>query len=147
MDFTPRKIIAMVRAGFRDEVLANRTVWLCASCYNCTVECPKGIKITEVMYALKREAIANNIYPKRFPIPIMASTFFSEVQRKGRINETTLLIKYYLRSNLLKSLSYLPLAIRLFKTGRLSLFEKGLSDKQDFRKMLDSHKKNGGTKS
>src|ERR1700690_1813762 len=45
MDFTPRKIIAMVRAGFRDEVLSNHTVWICASCYSCTVECPKSIKI------------------------------------------------------------------------------------------------------
>jgi quinone-modifying oxidoreductase, subunit QmoC len=136
MDFTPRKIIAMERAGFREEVLTNNTVWLCASCYNCTVECPKGIKITEVMYALKREAIANKIYPKGFTVPIMASTFFNEVKKKGRINETTLLMNYYLKSNIFKSLSYATLALKLFKTGRLSLFEKGLKDRKNLRKLL-----------
>ncbi len=136
MDYTPRKIIAMVRAGFKQEVLSNRTVWLCASCYNCTVECPKGIKITEVMYALKREAIGNKIYPKGFTVPIMASTFFNEVKKKGRINETTLLMNYYLRSNIFKSLSYAMLALKLFKNGRLSLFEKGLKDRKNLQKLL-----------
>lgn len=136
MDFTPRKIIAMVRAGFKKEVLTNKTIWLCASCYNCTVECPKGIKITEVMYALKREAIANKIYPKRFTIPIMANTFFDEVKKKGRINETTLLLNYYLKSNLLKSIGYTNLGLKLFMNGRLSLFEKGLKDRKNFQKLL-----------
>lgn len=137
MDYTPRKIIAMVKAGFKEEVLTNRTVWLCASCYNCTVECPKGIKITEVMYALKREAIANKIYPKKFTVPIMASTFFNEVKKKGRINETTLLMNYYLKSNIFKSLSYASLAMKLFRTGRLSLFEKGLKDRKNLQKLLE----------
>lgn len=136
MDYTPRKIIAMVKAGFRNEVLSNRTVWLCASCYNCTVECPKGIKITEVMYAIKREAIGKKIYPKNFTVPIMASTFFDEVKKKGRINETTLLMNYYLKSNIFKSLSYAGLAMKLFRTGRLSFFEKGLKDRKNLYKLF-----------
>jgi quinone-modifying oxidoreductase, subunit QmoC len=136
MDFTPRKIIAMVRAGFRDEVLSNRTVWLCASCYQCTVECPKGIKITDVMYALKREAIENKIYPKNFPVPILAKAFFSEVKRRGRISEASLLINYYLRYNIFKMLGYSTLGMKLFIKGRLSLFEKGMKNKKDLREIL-----------
>jgi Fe-S oxidoreductase len=36
---------------FKGEVLSSYTSWLCASCYACTVECPKGIKITDIMYS------------------------------------------------------------------------------------------------
>jgi heterodisulfide reductase subunit C len=136
MDYTPRKIIAMVRAGFKEEVLSNRTIWLCASCYQCTVECPKGIKITDVMYALKREAIVNKIYPKNFPVPILAKTFFNEVKRTGRINETTLLLNYYRRYNLIKMLSYASLGLKLLLKGRLSLFEKGMKNKKGFKELL-----------
>jgi quinone-modifying oxidoreductase, subunit QmoC len=93
MDFTPRKIIAMVKEGFRDEVLSNRTVWLCASCYSCTVECPKGIKITDIMYALKREAIMKKVYPKRFAIPVFSKSFYDEVKHGGRSSEASLLTK------------------------------------------------------
>lgn len=136
MDFTPRKIIAMVRAGFRDEVLSNRTVWLCASCYQCTVECPKGIKITDVMYALKREAIENKIYPKNFPVPILAKAFFGEVKRRGRISEAYLLIHYYFNYNIFKMLGYSSLGLKLFLKGRLSLFEKGMKNKKDLQALL-----------
>jgi len=136
MDYTPRKIIAMVRAGFKEEVLTNLTVWLCASCYQCTVECPKGIKITDVMYALKREAIVNKIYPKNFPVPILAKTFYNRVRRAGRVNETTLLINYYMRFNLVKMLSYATLGLKLFLNRRLSLFEKGMENKKGFKELL-----------
>ncbi|MEI6765184.1 MAG: 4Fe-4S dicluster domain-containing protein [Bacteroidota bacterium] len=138
MDYTPRKVIAMVRAGFKKEVLSNNTVWLCASCYNCTVECPKGIKITEVMYAIKREAIKNKAYPKNFPIPIMASTFFKEVKSRGRINELYLLLKYYMRYNIFKSIGYASLGIKLFMTGRILPFEKGTKNKEQLKRIVCS---------
>ena len=39
MDYTPRKVIAMTREGFKEEVLNSLTIWLCASCYSCMVQC------------------------------------------------------------------------------------------------------------
>ncbi len=87
MDYTPRRIIAMVREGFKQEVLRSLTIWLCASCYACTVECPKQIRITDVMYALKRYAIREGIYPSRFPIPVLARLFYNTVRHRGRLTE------------------------------------------------------------
>ncbi len=136
MDYTPRKIIAMVKAGFRDDVLSNRTIWLCASCYSCTVECPKGIKITDIMYALKREAILNKIYPKRFTIPAMSRSFYDTVKHNGRSNEVALLMKYYLRTNIFSALSYVGVGLKLFRTGRLVIFEKKMKRIHEFKKML-----------
>lgn len=141
MDFTPRKIIAMVKAGFRDEVLSNSTVWLCSSCYSCTVECPKGIKITDIMYALKREAIQNKIYPRRFTIPAMAKSFYDTVKHSGRINEVTLLMRYYFRTNLFSAISYAGLGLKLLKTGRLAIIEEKMKRKQEFKKMLEISEK------
>ena len=54
----PRRIIQLVREGFRHDALRSQTIWLCASCYACAVHCPQDIHITDVMYTLKREAIA-----------------------------------------------------------------------------------------
>lgn len=50
MDYTPRQIIAALRAGELDKVLRSNTPWLCASCYYCTVRCPAGIQFTEFLY-------------------------------------------------------------------------------------------------
>ncbi|MCX6874690.1 MAG: 4Fe-4S dicluster domain-containing protein [Verrucomicrobia bacterium] len=48
MDFSPRQVMALVRADFKNEVLRSKTVWLCASCHACTVECPRLIRITDI---------------------------------------------------------------------------------------------------
>jgi heterodisulfide reductase subunit C len=52
MDYTPAQLIAMIRAGLRDEVLSSNAPWHCLACYTCTVRCPRGVKITDLMHAL-----------------------------------------------------------------------------------------------
>src|SRR5512133_3012976 len=53
IDVPPRRLMQLVRDGFRDEALRTQTIWLCASCYSCTAHCPQAIEITEVIRALK----------------------------------------------------------------------------------------------
>jgi heterodisulfide reductase subunit C len=119
MDYSPRRLIAMTRAGYRREVLGSFTIWLCSSCYACTVACPKGIKITDVMYALKRRAIKDGLYPRRFPIPVLAREFFGAVRKRGRSSEGRLLARLYLRTNPLRALPIAGLGLRLWRRGRM----------------------------
>ncbi|RYD03797.1 hypothetical protein N752_17055 [Desulforamulus aquiferis] len=42
MDISPRRIIQLIRAGAKDEVLKSNTMWLCTSCYTCACRCPRG---------------------------------------------------------------------------------------------------------
>jgi len=121
MDITPRQVIAMVREGFRDDVLKSKTIWLCASCYACSVECPQKINITDVMYRLKREAIQNNVFPKRFPIPVLAQEFCEMVRRRGRNSEFWMVFRMALRSNPAILLSMMRTGWDLWRTGRLSM--------------------------
>lgn len=138
MDYTPRKIIQMIREGFRNEVLSSATVWMCASCYSCTAECPKGIKITDVMYALKREAITSGRYPKHFPTPVLATNFFSQVLNNGRNSEGPLLMKMYLKTNPMAIFKNMMLGFKLWKTGRLSLKTEKIKNKKDLMTLLDN---------
>jgi quinone-modifying oxidoreductase, subunit QmoC len=125
MDYTPRRIIALVREGFKDEALASKTIWLCASCYSCSVECPQQIHITDVMYSLKREALREKRYPARFPIAVLAREFYALVKRRGRNSEVPLVLKMALKSNPLILLTMMRSAWSLFRTGRISFkFEK-----------------------
>lgn len=121
MDFTPRKIIALVREGFRTDALRSQTIWLCASCYSCAVHCPQNVRITEVMYSLKREAIKHRLYPRRFPIPVLAQEFYEMVRRRGRNSEFRLVLRMALRTNPLVLLRLVRPGWWLLRTGRLSL--------------------------
>ncbi|HXF70332.1 MAG TPA: 4Fe-4S dicluster domain-containing protein [Thermoflexus sp.] len=136
MDYTPRRIIAMVREGFKHEVLRSLTIWLCASCYACTVECPKQIPITDVMYALKRYAIREGVYPPRFPIPVLARLFYETVRRRGRFTESSTVLNLYLRTMPLRILGLIPTGWGLLRRGRFPLRPEGIRDRQGLRRVL-----------
>ena len=121
MDYTPRRIVAMTRAGFKDEVLGCFTIWLCASCYACTVDCPKQIKITDIMYALKQRAIRDGVYPKGFLIPALAASFFEAICKTGKSTESVIITKMYLKTNPLKMIAQAPLGMKLFSKGRMGV--------------------------
>jgi heterodisulfide reductase subunit C len=138
MDQTPRRIVAMTRAGFKDEVLHSFTIWLCASCYACTVECPKQIKITDLMYELKQKAIKERVYPKRFPIPVLAREFFSVVLRRGRNTESWLLLRLFLKTNPFQLLKNCKLGMKLWWKGRMGLFPESIQQKKQLQTLLDA---------
>jgi quinone-modifying oxidoreductase, subunit QmoC len=141
MDYTPRQIVAMIRGGFKQEVLTSRTTWLCASCYACTVECPKEVKITDVMYATKRMAIKEGLYPKRFPIPILARAFYNAVERTGRSNEMPVIIELYMKTKPWQIFKMTGLGIRLFLQGRMGLKMESIKKKDELKKLLSVFEK------
>jgi quinone-modifying oxidoreductase subunit QmoC len=136
MDYTPRQIIAMIREGFKDDVLKSLTIWLCASCYACTVECPRQIRITDVMYALKREAIAEGAYPKRLPTPVLATEFFKQVEKRGRNSETWLMLALYWKTNLFQFFRDMRLGLKLMRTGRMPLTTDSVKAKHEIRSLM-----------
>jgi quinone-modifying oxidoreductase subunit QmoC len=136
MDFSPRQVMALVRADFKNEVLRSKTVWLCASCYACTVECPRQIRITDIMYALKQRAIQEGIYPKRFPIPVLAKEFSEMVRSKGRITETLLVMRLFLKANWRAVLGSWRLGLGLIRTGRFVIRHERIQRRAELAAML-----------
>jgi heterodisulfide reductase subunit C len=138
MDFTPRQIIELVRSDFKNEVLKSYTIWLCASCYVCTVECPREVHITDIMYELKQRAIYEGYYPRRFPIPILAREFFASVYKRGRVTENFLAMKMILKSNWRDLFKSWKLGLNLLSKGRFPMKPDNIQNKEELRKILDA---------
>jgi len=138
MDYTPRQVMALTRSDFKREVLSSHTIWLCASCYACAVECPREIRITDIMYELKQRAIHERIYPKRFPIPVLAREFTEMVRRNGRISELLLVIRLFLKTSWRAALANWRMGPGLLRTGRLSLKSEKIIRRGELARMLDS---------
>lgn len=136
MQHTPRRIIELTRNGFKTDVLTSNTIWLCTSCYQCQVECPKEIGITDIMYALKTKAIESGAYEKRFPIPVLANEFFSMVKKNGRVSESRLVQKLFLKTKPAKLLAMRKLGIGLIKTGRFSMKEERMRHPEKLQRAL-----------
>ena len=136
MDFTPRRVINLARAGFKRDALSCNTIWLCASCYACAVECPKKVNITDIMYSLKRLAIREGLYPKGFPIPVLAREFSRMVRSRGRATESRLVLSLYLKTNILKLLGMWRVGLKLFTRGRFSLRSEKIERINELQRVL-----------
>ena len=60
MDVRPHQVIERIQADDLS-VLESKTIWLCASCFQCAVRCPKDVDLTKVMEALRLVILRTNI--------------------------------------------------------------------------------------
>lgn len=78
MDYPPSRIIAAIRSGTYDRVMASEGIWLCISCSACTTVCPAQIKVTDqVMTKVKEERLLAGQVPEEL------QTALENTQRYG----------------------------------------------------------------
>jgi heterodisulfide reductase subunit C2 len=53
MDISPSQMMRMVQLG-QKEVMDSKAMWVCASCYTCTVRCPRGLDLSKVAESLRQ---------------------------------------------------------------------------------------------
>lgn len=136
MDLSPRALVARFRAGDVRAILESRSIWLCASCYACTTRCPAGIKVTDILYALKRMAVEQGLRPSSFPPLAMAESFVTMVRRYGRNNEPRLLALYFVRTRFREMIDKIPMALALLRRGRLGLRAKRIRGLADLNRII-----------
>jgi len=61
MDLPPRQIIELARLGLEEEIANSKTVWICASCLACTINCPRGFDLSKMMEAIRLLTLRKNI--------------------------------------------------------------------------------------
>jgi len=55
--YSPRKVLRGTLLGMKDKVFSNRFVEICSTHYRCLEECPQGVKIPQLMFAIRELAI------------------------------------------------------------------------------------------
>ena len=67
------------------------------------------------------EAIRDMMYPRRFPIAVLAREFYRMVRRRGRSSEFWVVLRLALRTNPFMLFGMIRPAWNLLRTGRLAL--------------------------
>jgi heterodisulfide reductase subunit C len=136
MDNSPRRIIAMIFAEYKDEVLSSTAFWYCASCYYCTVRCPRGINIAEMMYGLKRYSMWRDRYDKSLIGPDFSERFVKMIVKTGRSYEPALAPSFIFKNGVRGFLYETQTAMRLFRRGRMPMTPSKIKRIKGFRRML-----------
>ena len=143
-EHTPQKIFMMIRAGKREEVLSSHSMWLCTSCYNCMVRCPRELPITHIMHGLASYAHRLGLAPKDQPTRDFSLIFWENCTKTGRVNELRMTISVYFRegfvSGVKKMWTLRNIGRGLFFAKRLNPLElfvsHGCKDKDGLRRAL-----------
>ena len=139
MDYTPRRIFAMVEADLRDKVLRSKTPWYCVSCHYCTERCPQQIPITDIMYTLKRMAIAKGLYEDS-DAPDWSQTFIGMVEQFGRSYELGLATRYHITHRPLGKIRMGTFALDMLRRDRLALTPSAIKNIDQLRAILSKAK-------
>ena len=140
----PQELFMMIRAGKRDEVLRSEAMWMCTSCYNCIVRCPRELPITHIMHGLASYAHRLGLAPKMNPTRRFSVIFWRNIAKTGRVNEMELSLRLYFMDGFVKGvkkgIEMAGVGLGMLRTGRLNPFglfaHKGCKGKQDIQKML-----------
>lgn len=139
MDVKPNQVMRMVQFGMKDEVLASRTIWICASCQTCTTRCPNDIDIAHVMDSLRQLCRESGVEAAEPNVVKFHDAFLDSVRRHGRLFEFGMVGRYKLAT--LNLFGDTALAWKMFKRGKLKFLPTSIRGKREVREMFDKEKK------
>jgi heterodisulfide reductase subunit C len=116
MDYSTRELVRMVQLGLKKEVLSSNTIWICTTCFSCSVRCPRGIHPTELMETLKPIAIAEGIKNRNVKFD---NVFSDVIKTNGRASEFLLISKYSMTEP--GMIKQLPFGLSMIAKGKLPL--------------------------
>ena len=149
-EHSPQKIFMMIRAGKRDEVLGSDSMFMCTSCYNCIVRCPRELPITHIMLGLANYAHRLGLAPKGQPTREFATLFWNNLAKKGRVNELKLTLGLYFKDGLVSgiktAMGMQSIGLGMLLAKRLNPFEifggHGVKDRKGFHAIVAKAKEN-----
>lgn len=140
----PQEIFMMIRAGKREEVLTSDSMWMCTSCYNCIVRCPRELPITHIMHGLANYAKRLGLVPKSQPTAWFSQVFWDNMMKKGRVNELKLGLSLYFKDGIIsgikESIKHQKLGMNMMMAKRMSIAElfggHGVEKVSDLQKII-----------
>ena len=143
-DHPPQELFMMIRANQREEVLTSTSMWMCTSCYNCVVRCPRELPITHIMHGLAHYARRLGLAPKQQPTHKFSQMFWDNLAKTGRVNELKLAVGLYFMNGLIpgikKAWRMKMIGFGMLRTRRLSPMEAvnghKIQDTKGFHAML-----------
>ncbi|GBF34494.1 succinate dehydrogenase iron-sulfur protein [Desulfocucumis palustris] len=122
MDYSPRRLFNLIRAGKKEEFMRSNTMWMCTTCCMCKVRCPRGIPLVDVMHDLKALALKQGYV--EYPQAAFYQAMWAEAFGRGRVFEGGIMARFYLKrgwNEIKKALGMKDLGMEMLKHGRMPI--------------------------
>ncbi len=113
---TPRKIIRFLQLGQVEMACRSPFLWFCAMCQACTVRCPQGVDVSEMILSLRRAGIENGWIRKDH---WYYKIFTDMITKRGKIDELRLGLAAAFHKGSLHPIEDVLLFFRLWRRGKI----------------------------
>lgn len=132
---TPRQVIRLLQLGTWEKALASPTIWICAGCHFCTVECPRGVDLQGLMVRLKQLAIQQGKHKKE---TAFYRAFLMGIKGNGRIFEPGLLLAYARQAGVNVLKPQVKVGMQMLRRGQVTLRPSLVEDRMKLRALLET---------
>jgi heterodisulfide reductase subunit C2 len=73
MEILPNQIVRMAQLGMREPLCGSKAIWACVSCMTCNSRCPKGVRIAEVIEAVREIVLRSNRRDDRLDVSALSN--------------------------------------------------------------------------
>ena len=134
-DYTPRKIVQLIKLGERDKLMRMSALWTCVACQLCLDRCPSSIDIPRILDYLRARAHARRLNKVHPEIEKFYEIMLNDIKSNGRIGETMMMMRFNLATG--RYFSNADLGMKLFFKGKLKLLTPGTKDPRALRPMFE----------
>jgi heterodisulfide reductase subunit C len=127
----PRRLIARILCGMKEEALRDPTWWYCVSCGSCASRCPVEINAYALATTLCEMAAEEGIKPSEPGIHLFEEIFLKSIEKNGRAREINTLVEFNMRS--LRPFADVDIGIKMALKGTIlpmAILRRGHSNKE-----------------
>jgi heterodisulfide reductase subunit C len=139
MDILPNQVLRHIQYEHREKVLSSKTIWICASCYTCSVRCPNNIDIAKIMDTLRSLAIHYGVKPGEKDIPLFHSLFLNTIKSRGRMHELSLLLQLKLKTR--EFFKDASLGLKMYRKGKIKLFPSKFGGGREIKEIFNAYER------
>ncbi len=133
-DLLPHQINRLAALGLKDELLASRAIWLCASCHTCVSRCPMGVDTPALIDKL-REMSSKAPEADLEKVRAFNNAMLNSIRRFGRVYEFGMMGEYKMRTrDFLSDILKFP---RMLLKGKMKLLPPRAEGRADVRSIFD----------
>jgi heterodisulfide reductase subunit C len=133
-DYTPRKIVQLVKMGDEETLTGMDALWICLSCQLCLDRCPSGIDIPRILDYLREKAVKQGVRATRPDVHLFLELMLAEAKDKGRVSEVPLMIRFKKKTG--QYLKDAGLGFRMLLKGKLSFFPSRMQKTEEIKKLF-----------
>jgi heterodisulfide reductase subunit C2 len=135
-DYTPRKIVQLVKLGAEETLMKMDALWICLSCQLCLDRCPSGIDIPRILDHLREKARRKVIPASRPAVGLFHELMLDQIRNSGRISEVGLMLRFKAATG--QYGKDVRLGIRMALRGKLNPFTPSMTNVNKVRRLYNN---------